>query len=72
MFRSYYELCEWKPEWVDKLQVVVIIDGYDHIKSEHLEFYEQAGIYNSFMTTDYKSTTDVAGEKDLKVKFKRK
>ena len=56
VYRSYYELVDWKSEHENKIQLVIIVDGYDTIpddkndkeKHEYLKFYERAGIYNAF------------------------
>ena len=40
IYRSYYELVESDPNYVDKVQVVIVIDGYDRISEEDLAKYK--------------------------------
>ena len=40
MYRTYYELVESDPNYVDKVQVVIVIDGYDRISEEDLAKYK--------------------------------
>ena len=56
VYRSLYEILDWKSEHENKIQLVIIIDGYDTIPDDkdddeyhkYLKFYEKVGIYNAF------------------------
>ena len=72
VYRAYYELVESNPKNVDKVQVVVIIDGYNDIKEEYLQIYEKAGIYNSFCTSEYKYAQLSADKRSYDIKFSSK
>ena len=49
VYRAYYELVHWKDELENKVQTVIILDGYENQPKEHLMMYEKARIYNSFV-----------------------
>ena len=70
IYRAYYELVDWKDEFEDKVQIVIIIDGYDTMSKEHLKFYEKVGIYNSFCTKDYKQAVLNEEKTSYQIKFK--
>ena len=40
MYRTYYELVESNKDFVGKVQVVIIIDGYDIMSEEDLSIYK--------------------------------
>ena len=56
VYRSLYEIVDWKSEHENKIQLVIIVDGYDTIPDnkdddechKYLKFYEKIGIYNAF------------------------
>ena len=72
LYRAYYELVNWRDEYKDKVQTVIIIDGYEHIPKEHLKLYEQVGIYNAFCTKDYKYAELSPDKQSYDIKFKGK
>ena len=72
LYRAYYELVHWKDELRNKVQVIIIIDGYDNIPKEHLKMYEKVGIYNSFCTKDYKYAELSSDKQSYEIKFKGK
>ena len=72
IYRAYYELVDWKNEFEDKVQIVIIIDGYDIMSKEHLKFYEKVGIYNSFWTKDYKQAVLNQDKTSYQIKFRGK
>ena len=54
VYRAYYELLEMDVDNLNKVQVVIVFDGYENLSVDDLKIYEQAGIYNAFCTKDYK------------------
>ena len=72
LYRAYYELVHWKDELRNKVQVIIIIDGYDIIPKEYLMMYEKVGIYNSFCTKDYKYAKLSNDRRSYEIRFKRK
>ena len=72
LYRAYYELVLWKDEFRNKVQTVIIIDGYENLPREHLMLYEKVGIYNSFCTKDYKYVELSPDKKSYEIKFKGK
>ena len=54
VYRAYYELVEMDMSNLNKVQVVIVFDGYENLSIDDLKIYEQAGIYNAFCTKDYK------------------
>ena len=70
LYRAYYELVNWKDEYKNKVQTVIIIDGYENLSKEHLMIYEKAGIYNSFSTKDYKYVQISQDKQSYEIKFK--
>ena len=72
VYRAYYELVEYSEKNVDKVQVVVMVDGYNDIKDEYLHIYEKAGIYNSFCTREYKYAQLSADKRSCEIKLRSK
>ena len=70
IYRSYYELVEWKEEYRNKVHVVIVADGYDRLSKDFLLKLEKAGIYNSFATSDYKEAEISSDKKDYTIKYK--
>ena len=70
LYRAYYELVHWKDELKNKMQVVIVIDGYDIIPIENLKMYEKVGIYNSFCTKDYKYVELSSDKQSHEIKFR--
>ena len=72
LYRAYYELVHWKDEYKNKVQIVIIIDGYENLSKDDLKLYEKVGIYNSFCTKDYKYVEISPDKKSYDIKFKGK
>ena len=54
VYRAYYKLLEMNEENKNKVQVLIVIDGYENLSVDDLKIYEQASIYNAFCTKNYK------------------
>jgi cellulose synthase/poly-beta-1,6-N-acetylglucosamine synthase-like glycosyltransferase len=61
VYRSYYELCDIDETFRDKVQICIIVDGYDKIDEEFLMRCEQAGMYNEFKTKRFRTVETPAG-----------
>ena len=70
IYRSYYELVDWKNEYENRMQLVIVVDGYKNLTKKDLKFYEKAGIYNSFCTADYKYAEINQQKSSYDIKFK--
>ncbi|CAI2370275.1 unnamed protein product [Moneuplotes crassus] len=48
VYRNYYELIDLDPTFLNRVQVVIIVDGYSHLMKtpEHLLCYERANIHD--------------------------
>lgn len=61
IYRSYYELIDYKNEYFGKVGLVVVIDGYDRLfdkegkPNDLLKGLEKCNLYNPAYTTDYVS-----------------
>ena len=73
VYRAYYELVEIDSEkFLNKVQVVIVIDGYENLSQEDLMVYEKAGIYNAFSTSDYKYAELSSDKTSYDIKLKGK
>ena len=70
VYRAYYELVETDRSNINKVQVVIVIDGYENLSKEDLMVYEKAGIYNAFSTKDYKYAELSSDKTSYDIKFK--
>ena len=70
VYRAYYELVEIDKNNLNKVQVVIVIDGYENLSQEDLMVYEKAGIYNAFSTSQYKYAELSPDKTSYDVKFK--
>ena len=46
IYRAYYELVNINEEYKDKVQIVIIVDGYETLGEDFLKRCEDAAIYN--------------------------
>lgn len=72
IYRAYYELVNWNKEYLNKVQVVIVADGYDRLGKDLLESFEGAGIYNSFASNAYKSAEMTSDKTGHNIRFKSK
>lgn len=72
IYRSYYELVHWDKEYLNRVHVVIVADGYDRLEREFLLHLEKAGIFNAFETTDYLTTEFNSDKQRVLTKFKGK
>ena len=53
IYRAYYELVNIDENFKDKVQIVVIADGYEILSESFLKWCEDAAIYKIFYTRFY-------------------
>lgn len=70
IYRAYYELISWDESYLNKVQIVMVLDGYDRLGPELLKSFEKIGLYNSYETAPYKEATITSDKSDYKIKFK--
>ena len=70
IYRSYFELVHYQNAFKNKVQVVIISDGYDKIEDDTLKSLEKAGIYDAFRTSPYKYAQIQENKKDHEIVFK--
>lgn len=70
IYRSYYELISYNEEYKDRVQVVMIADGYDKLSKDNLKLFEKAGIYNAFRTSKYKEAQMTEDRTSHRIVFK--
>ena len=70
VYRAYYELVRASKKNINKVQVVIVIDGYENLSKEDLMVYEKAGIYNAFSTSNYKYAELSSDKTSYDIKFK--
>jgi cellulose synthase/poly-beta-1,6-N-acetylglucosamine synthase-like glycosyltransferase len=61
VYRSYYELCDIDEVFKNRVQICIIIDGYDKIEEEFLLRCEKAGLYNEFKTKRFRTVETPPG-----------
>jgi hypothetical protein len=61
VFRAYYELVDIDESYRDRVQVCILIDGYDKISENFLTQCEEAGLYNAFKTKKFRSIQTLPG-----------
>ena len=71
VFRAYYELVDIDESYMDRVQICVIIDGYDKIGENFLQQCEDAGLYNAFQTKRFRSIENHPGKEEPQHVFKK-
>ena len=56
-------------DFLERVHIWIIADGYDKLSKEFLNSIEKAGIFNAFETTDYTALEIKPGSNDHEVKF---
>lgn len=72
IYRSYYELVHWDKEYLNRVHLVIVADGYDRLEREFLIHLEKAGIFNAFETKDYITAEFSSDYQHILTKFKGK
>ena len=70
IYRSYFELVDYQNAFRNKVQVVIISDGYDKIQDDTLKSLEKAGIYDAFRTSPYKDAQVKDNRREHKIVYK--
>ena len=70
LFRCYYELVNYDDSYLNRVQVVIVADGYDRLDKDTLVRLEKAGIYDAFRSNKYKEARLTEDRKDYKIVFK--
>jgi hypothetical protein len=71
LYRNYYELVHWdKERFLNKVQVVIVVDGYDRLGKDLLRSFEDIGLYNSFANSAYKEAKVKPDKSDYDINFK--
>lgn len=70
VYRAYYELVGIDESFKDKMHVMIIADGYEHLDEDFLMRCEHAGLYNEFKTKKYRTVIAPAGAQEPKHVFR--